>query len=81
MKNEKLDYLISYVEEMIDDEWPMKYEELAIYNEIAKDLEILDILKKYLSIKEESNIFGKIELTIYKNNSTMEFNKIKEWLD
>ncbi len=56
MRNKKLDELISEIEDMQNDVDAISYEELWSYKSIDKDLEILDLFKKYFSgvLQEES---------------------------
>lgn len=48
-------------------------------NCIKQDLEVLEILRKHLSIVEMSNNW--IEIDLYEEDQKEEFEKLKQWLE
>ena len=79
---EALKYLLADSEELYN-----QYEEdekfyldaVELYNIVLKDLEILDILKKYVYFSSKSNCVRMKD--IYKRTTNFDYETLKEWLE
>lgn len=82
MRNKKLDELISEIEDMQNDVDAISYEELWSYKSIAKDLEILDILRKNTRISKANSIRVYLSNSVYASEErARDYKIVKKWLE